>query len=218
MLTVATVLRSGGVYDSGWVSRLKVQVEEYLPVDHKFVCLSDVDIPCERVPLEHNWPGWWSKMELFLHLDGPVLYFDLDTLILGDLRDIADKCYMWGSFWILRDFYRPTGLGSGVMGWSNRSVVEQWGKTFSEDPQHWMGLCQNRGDQNFIERQEHRYTRTWQDVLPGQFVSYKADKCYNVQPPHARVLCFHGKPKPPDLPPDNWARRYWDHAGERQLQ
>src|SRR6185437_8074786 len=59
MLTVACVLKSGGVYTPEYVERLRSGVGQHL--DHyKFVCLSDVDVP-DRIPLENDWPGWWSK-------------------------------------------------------------------------------------------------------------------------------------------------------------
>ncbi len=40
-------------------------VQDNLKLHHRFVCLSDVDVPCERIFLKHGWPGWWSKVELF---------------------------------------------------------------------------------------------------------------------------------------------------------
>src|SRR6478609_2567748 len=116
MLTVACVLKSGGIYDATWVERLRAGVKRHLPLEHRFVCLSDVDVPCERIPLEYNWPGWWSKLEAF-RLPGPVIYFDLDTAIVGDLSEIVARTDLWGGFTILEDFYRNKGYGSGVMAW-----------------------------------------------------------------------------------------------------
>src|SRR6185369_16858814 len=104
MLTVACVLKSGGIYDATWVSRLRDGVARHLPVDHRFVCLSDIEVPCERIPLEHDWPGWWSKIEL-LKLPS-VLFFDLDTAIVGSLDDIARHA-LRTDFTMLRDFYAP---------------------------------------------------------------------------------------------------------------
>ena len=85
-LTIACVLRSGGDFDAEYVERLRDGVAANLSLPHRFVCLSDIEVPCERVALRHGWPGWWSKLELFEQLKGRVLYFDLDTVIAGSLN------------------------------------------------------------------------------------------------------------------------------------
>jgi len=99
MLTVACVLRSGGKFDSEYVRKLRDGVLRFANVPHRFVCLSDVDVPCERIPLEHNWPGWWSKIELFRPgvIKAPMLYLDLDTIVIGSLyQDFLPAS--WGYF------------------------------------------------------------------------------------------------------------------------
>lgn len=210
MLTVACVLRSGGIYDASWVARLQAGVAKHLPIEHRFVCLSDVDVPCERIPLQHDWPGWWSKIELF-RLPGPVLFFDLDTAIVGDMTDVAIQGQA-GPFTILRDFYRlGDGLGSGVMAWHacfNAAAVYQ---QFRANADFWMGTLRG-GDQFFLEHAlSPPVIRRWQDVVPGQIVSYKVH-CQNGIPPNARVVCLHGRPKFADMPASDPVRRSWEMA------
>ena len=65
MITILCVLKSGGVYDIEWVRKLRDGVSRNLSQEHRFVCLSDVPVPCRRIPIEHHWPGWWSKIEMF---------------------------------------------------------------------------------------------------------------------------------------------------------
>lgn len=205
MLTVACVLKSGGIYDATWVARLRDGVARHLPLDYSFVCLSDVDVPCERIPLEHDWPGWWSKIELF-KLEGPVLYFDLDTAIVGDLSEIAGGA-RWPGMKTLRDFYRPDGLGSGVMMWgSNVSAIY---RRFAIQPDQHMKVLGGRGDQGFLESCTD--VLRIQDVLPDQIVSYKVH-CRNGIPPDARVVCLHGKPKFGDMPTNDPVRQAWEIA------
>lgn len=101
MLTVACVLRTGyfkeRFYTPIWVKRLKQRVDDTLGVPHRFVCLSNIDFPlegCEVRRLEHEWPGWWSKIELFSPLLDDcerVLYLDLDTLIVGQLDELVQR-------------------------------------------------------------------------------------------------------------------------------
>jgi hypothetical protein len=206
-LTVACVLKSGGIYDAMWVSRLQAGVAKHLPIDHRFVCLSDIDVPCERISLEHDWPGWWSKIELY-KMPGPVLYFDLDTAIVGDLTEAVEARVGWW-FTALRDFYRPNGLGSGVMLWSRdmRFIYEK----FANAPDKYMDECRG-GDQEFLERSINiAWAGRWQNLLPDQFVSYKRH-CSNGIPPNARVVCLHGRPKFADMPTDDKVRRAWEMA------
>lgn len=205
MLTVACVLRSGGRYDPVWVRRLAAGVAAHLPVAHRFVCLSDVtDVP-GRIPLVTDWPGWWAKLELFRPglFEGPVLFFDLDTLIVGDLSEIASYC---GGFAMLRDFYRPDGLGSGVLAWM---PSEETASIYARFPaMERSPFSDPRGDQAWIARCVS--ADRLQDLFPGQFVSYKADDCRAAVPPNARVLCFHGQPKQDNC--GGWAQAMWEAA------
>lgn len=95
-LTVACVLwvgrwRKPRNYSDAWVRRLQAMVARHLSIPHRFVCLSNVAVPCERIPLTEGWPGWWSKIELFKHdLGARVLYLDLDVLVTGSLDEIVD--------------------------------------------------------------------------------------------------------------------------------
>lgn len=93
-LTVACVYREGEFrsrpYRPYWTEKSRNMVARHLKAPHRFVCLSNVGVPVERVPLEHDWPGWWAKVELFRPglFNGPTLYLDLDTLPVGDLEEL----------------------------------------------------------------------------------------------------------------------------------
>jgi hypothetical protein len=65
-------------------------VERNLPEEHRFVCLSNTTVPCEKIPLEHDWPGYWSKLEIFRPglFKGRVMFMDLDVLVLKDLTPV----------------------------------------------------------------------------------------------------------------------------------
>ncbi len=209
-LTVACVLKSGGIYDASWVARLKAGVARHLPIEHRFVCLSDVEVPCERIPLKHGWPGWWSKIEA-LTLEGPAVLFDLDTLIVGDLTEIATVARS-ATFTMLRDFYRPHGLGSGVVAWNEMDLSAiAIHDHFLVSPRTFMAECPG-GDQQFIERVAFvPGVLRWQDVVPGQIVSYKVH-CRDGIPPDARVVCLHGRPKFDDMPAHDPVRVAWEMA------
>lgn len=189
MTRIFTVLRSGGEYRPEHVERLRRQCAVHAP-GVEFVCLSDVGVPA----LRHDWPGWWAKIELF-RFTGPILYMDLDTTVCGDLAPLLDAAQRH-EFIALRDF-SPTrkGMGSGLMAWAEdaRWIYDR----FKHDPERYMRECQSFhswGDQGFIN--QHTPDRAhWQDILPGSVVSYKRH-CLPKTPEGARVVCFHGNPRP----------------------
>jgi hypothetical protein len=67
-------------------------VARNLPLEHQFVCLTNTKVPVDSIPLKHNWPGYWSKIELFRPgiFTGRVLFLDLDVLVLDDLTTIVN--------------------------------------------------------------------------------------------------------------------------------
>ena len=68
---------------------------------------------------------------------------------------------------------------------------------FREAPTTHMRRCTTArlwGDQGFIAETETP-AALWQDILPGQIVSWKAD-CKQGVPKEARVVYFHGNPRP----------------------
>lgn len=103
-VTVACVLRTPEFinheakqkkYSAEDVLKLKRGFELYSNVDHKFVCLTDIEIPgVNTVPLIGNTPGWWAKLELFRPdiFKGPVFYVDLDNAICNDISILIESC------------------------------------------------------------------------------------------------------------------------------
>lgn len=199
-MRVALVLRSGGIYTPKHVEALQRQIDTWLPGNETF-CLTDVKgMDANTVPLKFGFPGWWSKIEVFRPgLKGDLLYIDLDTLIIGPLDDIANV----GRLAILRDFYRdgdrrPEGLQSSIMYLPEADRAEVW-EAFMRNPAAAMDACARGGDQQFLERFWMQRAARWQDLLPGQIVSYKVH-CRNGVPSTTRVICAHGKPKFWSLP------------------
>lgn len=210
MLTVACVLKTGGEYAVEHVRTLRDQVRQHLKTTHRFVCLTDGTIDdVETVPLVHGWPGWWSKIELFRPgaVQGPVLYLDLDTAVVGDITDIAEGHW----FTVLRNFWRPDAIGSGLMAWqvTPTFVYDQ----FLEDPDDFMKsyvVAGRYGDQGFIQDAispvDMRY---WQDVHPGRVVSYRAHvRPRHFRPTKASIVCFGGQFRP-------WNTTDWHQVGDR---
>jgi hypothetical protein len=196
LATVACVLRSGGDYDLGWVGALHAGLRGVGGPDPRLVCLTDsvTEWSDGYEPMQHAWPGWWSKLELFRPglFDGPVLYLDLDSLIIGDLS--ALRSYD-GPLAMLSDFYKPARAQSGVMAWTPGELTESLWSEWTRDPSSHMAA--HRGDGEWLHATLARLgiePDRIQDLWPDQVVSYKVHARSNA-PEGARVVCGHGNPR-----------------------
>jgi len=198
MLTVACVLRSGGEYQPEHVHHLRSNVRKFLTFPHRFVCLTDTpleDVNC--ILLKHNWPGWWSKMELWRPglFGGTVLYLDLDTVIVSNIDDMIGG----HRFTVLRNIWAKEGderIGSGLMAWAGD--LSDLYETFAANPERWMAAEQtadNWGDQGFIQRHTPVALTRWQDRCPGRVVGWRRD-CRRGVPKGASIVCFGGPSRP----------------------
>lgn len=201
MISVALVLKSGGAYDVEYVSRLADQIRTFLPLKHRIFCFTDVDADMlpnavTGVPFAKDLPGWWAKMNLFSGvIDDDIFYLDLDTILTGDITDLAT----FGRLAIMRDVYRSEGQQSAIM-WIPKSEKRGIWRTFNSDPDGFMELYQSGGDQIFLERIWGDRSARFQDTFPGQIVSYKANQIEKRGVPRdARAVVFHGNPKPRDI-------------------
>lgn len=201
-MRILTVLRSGGEYRPKHVARLRDQCAQWAP-QAEFVCLSDIDVP-GRIPLQHNWPRWWGKVETCRPdvIGEGVLYCDLDTTIRGPLDDILAVRRLT----MLSDFYFPERLQSSLMYVTPEAADVAW-RAFMAAPERHMRECTTRerwGDQGFFAG-VWRDVQRWDAAVPGQIVSWKVN-CRKPQnrrehgngsvPDEARIIVWHGKPRP----------------------
>lgn len=207
-LTIACVLKSGGEYDLRYVEAMRNMVGRNLTTPHNFVCFSDMGRGPGFQPLKYNMPGWWSKLELF-QLKGPVIYFDLDTVIFGNI-DHMGKTVMEmpeGTVRMLTPFNpkrRAAGRwASGVMAWHGdfRFLLDS-------APQDKNDVFFKGWDQDHISAQltEHGINITPVNQMVNIY-SYKRH-CQAAVPTDAEVICFHGNPRPATAKhawvKDNW--------------
>ncbi len=212
MLNVACV-KWGTAYGPEYVNALYAAVSRHLNVPFTFKCFTDDPKGLHggvfTAPLPADLAGWWNKLWLFneyaFHPGTPVLFFDLDTVILRPIDPLARRI----EFACLQDFYRPRGLGSGVMMWEAGRMNHIWDDFVRDGQPDLPG-----GDQAYIEVAMHRRHGNklpdaikLQSLFPGMFVSYKAD-CMDGPPDLAAVVCFHGQPKPHNCGAD-WIEKNW---------
>ena len=213
MLSVICVLRSGGIYDASWVAKLRDGCERQIKRKHRFRCLSDVEVPCERIPMQHDWPSWWSKVELFRHgvVDCPMLYLDLDTVLVGEVQ-IQNLLSSRPHFAMLQSFWKPDMVGSGVMWFSGDNVQHKVYEKFAKQPKAYIEHHKRNadgpyvGDQAFVWDALNREVEQVNDYLPG-IKSYKMH-CFRRLPADASIVCFHGRPRPTEVEHD-WMKEHW---------
>lgn len=208
-MTLACVLRSGGHYTVTWVRKLaRAVVAATMHAPH-LVCLTDQPgafgprDPVRAVPLLHDWPGWWAKLEVWRPglFSGPVVYMDLDTLVLGAVDGLWAKA---GPLAMLRDFYAPTRPASGVMTWHTDHDPPAY--LYRQAVQHGVGRPRARLD-HWVEAHLRAPPRPLQDLHPGVLVSLKAHARAGP-PPGAAVVCAHGTPGL-HQPTAGWAHDRW---------
>lgn len=208
MKTIACVLHTTPFYNREHkveytpehVRWLKRQVEKCCMVPHRFVCFSNVEIEgVEVIPLKHDWPGWWSKLEMFAHLQ-EAFYMDLDTVLVGPIDDLVH--HTPAGMMALESMTRVPDLrlNSGILSWKGdfRFLYEN----FQSNPEAIMGRyteVRRWGDQGYIQDQLEARVQAFeilQRKFPGQVVSFKADLRRGNPKPGNRIVCFHGQPKP----------------------
>jgi hypothetical protein len=210
MATIACVLHASPFYNKSakttvrfnekQVVWLKKQVQTHCTIPHRFVCLTNLNgiDGVETIKLKHNWPGWWSKIEMFSNFD-ECFYIDLDTVIVGNIDHIVSHPH---TFTVLDNISRPGcgRIGSGLMAW--RQDKSDLYRAFKSNPMKWMNkyiTAHRWGDQGFIQDRVKSYD-TFQTLFPGEIVSYKREvEGFDAPPSKAKIVIFSGKTKPWDV-------------------
>lgn len=195
-LTVACVLWMGEFegrrYSPAWVHRLRDQVAAWLPVPHRFVCLSNVEVPgVETLPLTTGWPGWWAKVEVYkpaLDLGDRVLYLDLDVFITGDLAPIAEYPSSFALMPASHVFggLRPRVLPGVVRRFQASCIV--FDRPEGDALFHGCGpdvMARFRSDQDWLGS-----VRSDADTMPAAWFA-KAKQCRDGVPPGVRLVLAH---------------------------
>lgn len=197
MLTVFCVC-VGDKYDVGYVYALRDMVKNNLTIEHEFKCITTKKLEgIQTITPPVPYQEWWSKFGLFYPgvSTGPSLYFDLDTVIVGNIDYLVE--YTKHKFAAPENWAQSghKGIQSTVMAWSG-----SWNEPYERVKEQWPEVRSRLwGDQEFLT-----------EMLGDDWVkmegirSYKYH-CQNALPKEARVVAFHGKPDYPEV--DNeWIR------------
>ena len=224
----------GDAYSWAYVERLYNMLSRHITPGIRLHVYTEADRPVPEPMIKHvltEWNitkpkrGWWYKMQLFNpdHHCGPLLYFDLDTVVVDNIDWIWQQPTTY--FWAIRDFkhlWRPThtGINSSIMWWNTQHHRIVW-DTFIQQELATM-MQKYHGDQDYIlsmiPQNQRRFFDTtrvkswrWQ-CLDGGYEFRKrrhnSPGTGTVIPKNTSVLIFHGSPKPDDVP-DSIVQQHW---------
>jgi len=212
-ITVACCLW-GEFPDPGWgkeyVRRLRAGVVRNLGCNFNFVCFSDQPISLDGVDVRALKPPVWKgnlpKTYVYspeADLAGRVLLFDLDNVIVGSLAEMAAYD---GPFCVRGrlQYSRPRQPDGDMISFvaGSPTAMNLWDAACHPA----IALATQGREREFILQVAPKADQ-WQDVCPGQVVSYRHD-CRGKLPPNARVVSMHGRPRPHEVS-DEFIVRNW---------
>lgn len=212
MITVACVLRQGGKvgYDASWVKKLQNSVSRNLTLPHRFVCLSDCEVDCERIALDNTGLGFWAKLQLFRpgQFDTPVLYIDLDAVVCQNIDSIVDRVRDQSFVMWLEP--RRNIHSSAIMWWQgDYSYLWDLYKSRSED--YWRQLHTEKhsyGDQGFIA--DHVRHTVFQDHMPRSWFHLVGKRDNDFDFSEVKILQFiKTHTKPSTMPEHPMVQQHW---------
>lgn len=182
-------------YSEEWVHRLYDGFSRNLTRPFEFFLFTDrqreLKRPITQVQLERRPIGYGSVIESF-RLARPSIIVGLDTVVTGNCDAMADYC-MTGKVMLLpRDPFFPQQACNGVA-----LVPAGYGRVHAE----WTG----QNDMEWCRAFPHDLIET---RFPGQVESYKG-RVRDRGLGDCRIVYFHGKQKPHELPECEWVREHW---------
>lgn len=229
-------VRTGTKYGIEYVACLAAAIKRYMPgfINYQTYCITDQpdrvhgvqnvlfkDYLLNRLDDKFNRSnivllnGWWAKLFIFnraVMSNEPILYFDLDTVIGGDLGPLIEVCFLMNRFLILENFTKlaghtnwPCNYGSAMMyipgGWGNfvwqSFIKEDFVKNIEENP---------KGDQQYIER-VCPGAAYFQNVLPPNYVIGRR-QFKERRPKETAIFVFAGQHKPHNTNL-KWLKKLW---------
>jgi hypothetical protein len=220
----ACVIHGDG-YSWNYVEKLYSMLNRHISVGVRFHVYTEHHRPVPEPWIKHpliDWgisgpkKSWWYKMQLFnpeFHR-GPLLYFDLDTVITKNIDWIWQLPLKY--FWTVRDFkhlWRPMyqSINSSIMWWDTTQFDWVW-RNF-QDLDIAQTIKRFHGDQDYlnsvITEQQRRYFNTdwvkswrWQCLDGGYDFKRRVWKSpgsgTNIKD-NTTILVFHGNPKPDQI-------------------
>ena len=238
-----------------YVRLMRNAVRANLTREHRFICVTDnpgamdrdietVQMPDMQIPIQNQRFGCWPKLSIFapgvLPADQPTLYLDLDMMIRGNIDPFFDRIEKHGGFHALREWnpsmwsfvplaLRPDrGVQGSILGFIPSEQTEIYHR-FMRD----QNACfeQYSLDQQYLSdaaAERMYWPFSWTASFKWHCLKYYP---FNMlfpkakEPKRAKIVVFHGKPRPIDVVPlgdyrwgtkrkfgfgpVSWVRDYW---------
>ena len=204
-LTVVSVYKPGGGFSDDYVTRLRDGVKEFCSAPHKFVCLTNKNLEgIECIPLLENRVGYWNKLEVFRKglFAGPVVYLDLDTIIINDVTDVLTFPHRFTAGYNFKRKHVGS-MASWFMAFDGRDDYSYLFDGYrTGTPEEYEQGWARWGDQGYTQDHLQREWTSIDELFPGRCASYKWEIRQSGKiPTGVSFVVFHGKPRPHQV---NW--------------
>lgn len=198
-----------------YTQRLVNGVRRNLSIQPRIVCLTDLPLVLDGAEIIRFDPpsrlGCLPKLCMFdpgLGFRGQVLSLDIDIVVTGSLDELAGYR---GPFCVRSKFLeRLKHQADGdIVGFraEDREVIEQVWDPFIHDVKAAESFTGGR--ERFWYRRQMDCLDRWQDLFPGQVVSYKRHvRGIGRLPAEARLVSCHGRPRPHEIR-EAWVTKHW---------
>jgi len=215
-------MKWGTPYGATYVNRLYAMVARHLSLPHRFVCLTDdpggirPEVECRPLPAIEladapAYSGWRKLSCLGSELDdlqGSVLFLDLDLVIVDGIDSLFTHP---GAFCIIENFTQPgRGVGNSSVFRYQAGAHHEVFERFCADAAQIIRRYPN--SQTYLSKAVGEIT-FWPEAWCR---SFKHD-CLPLRPLRpfkraqipagAKIIVFHGEPKPPDAARGVWPKR-----------
>lgn len=228
----------GRKYGADYVNRLFSMVRRQLSIPHRFICLTDdpngLEPTIQTVPLPPSSLEFcWSKLWIFSPGLAPagstLLYLDLDVVVTDGLDELLEyrsaldfvSVLDWNRWWSSQFNSSVMRFVAGAHADLYKHFLEaveagklvkkrEWDECLQSRDKvvYWRGLRRYGSDQEWISRQLRQQGRLGERSYPGPWIlSYKRH-CRKGLPAGAKVIVFHGEPKPHEVR-DEHIVRHW---------
>jgi len=205
------VMKDGGPM---YVNILYRMVKRNLSMPFRFVCFTNVHSNYfdKRIEVLHfdppSWMGCLPKLWMYnpeAGLKGQVLSLDIDVIIVGPLDDMASYR---GDFCVRSKFApgQAHKADGDIVGFRAEAMAGLW-EALARDPEG--AEASTGGRERYFYRQHDACQDRWQDLYPGQVLSYKRHvRRAGKLPKGAVIVSCHGRPRPHEIA-EPWAEECW---------
>jgi len=212
------------IYDASWADKLYRGLARNTSFDFELVCLVDDDYdfkePIRSVPFNNLEEGWWAIREKYRSdiCDGKRVTMGLDTIICGDV----DEIFSYDDFFaVISDPGNHRVICNGVTIASTDFIVEyqqmmdtDYKQVYKESMMTTKKYNPNNAIPSEMRLLQVRYPKAdrLDRIYPDKIFSYREHimkEPYKLD--NARIVYFHGEPKPPELNNEDYTLKLMEH-------